>query len=490
MAPWALLFGVLLRVAVSVPSTVQLPAVVGGRASLNLLCAFAGRSGAGKGNASKVSALAWPTGVETLLLGSGQGIAAVFVERQERDENVAVLFDVQEIDMLTGLSSAQGSILLPTIKSLAMGEQLGQTNAAKQLRRNVAAHSYRACLSVGAQPGHTTVLFADTTGGTPQRFLWAPTTDPNAPDGEFTDPEPLATTMPLWEPGPDGVTEIVYATPEISATILDTNRARLRGNGEALDGHAVLTRCKVAALLAIMHGRGEVTEWDWRQSAVVMAVSDETRLGLLRAGEDIERQRALDAGKQQAYRREGYEVGMVVAAKRAIVARLRRQPGGMPRNQLRTSLTSSHRAVFDEAVGELVDEHEIEVVRVRGGERYHLTVNRQGGDGCQGSLIQVTGGGDARQGGDHSEVISLESRRSKRNAQGAVSCRRWFDQYFANQIAAGNTTVDAVAGRQAAMAAGYSRNSIDVELSRRRLKGKSWSLTGLESSEREATLAV
>ena len=96
---------------------------------------------------------------------SGQGIAETFTKRTDSDEIQPVIFDVPEIDTLTGLASAHGSVLLPTVKSLAMGEQLGQANATKDTRRNVPAHSYRACLSVGAQPGHTDVLFEDFKGG-------------------------------------------------------------------------------------------------------------------------------------------------------------------------------------------------------------------------------------------------------------------------------------------------------------------------------------
>ncbi|WP_062890926.1 hypothetical protein [Mycobacterium avium] len=59
VSPWAALFGVLLRVSAAVPPYVQLPGVIGDRASLNLLCAFVGRSGSGKGASAKVAALAW-----------------------------------------------------------------------------------------------------------------------------------------------------------------------------------------------------------------------------------------------------------------------------------------------------------------------------------------------------------------------------------------------------------------------------------------------
>jgi hypothetical protein len=412
VAPWAVFFGVLLRVSASVPPTVQLPPVIGGRASLNLLAAFVGKSGTGKGNTTKVAALAWPNEILTLPLGSGQGIAEQLTKRGSSDIE-PVIFDIPEIDTLTGLSSSHGSIVLPTLKSLAMGEQLGQANAAKETRRNVPAHSYRACVSIGAQPGHTDVLFNDSTGGTPQRFLWVAVTDPNISDAVFSVPEPLSTTMPHFTPGDDGVIEVKYADSEIEQSIIANHIARSRGDGDALDGHALLTRCKVAALLAIMHKRVEVTQWDWRMSAAVMAVSDETRRGLVQAAEDIRRQRELDRGAARALQTEGYEAGRMRSSKRAIVEQLTRYGrDGIARNELRSSLSAANRKVFDSAVQELRDEAAIEVVTVTRGERYRVHENCQGGSTRQGVLTQVNEGGKGCQGGDATNVISLADRRS------------------------------------------------------------------------------
>lgn len=48
---------------------------------------------------------------------------------------------------------------------------------------------------------------------------------------------------------------------ERERSIRASHIARQRGDGDALDGHALLIRCKVSALLVIMHLRVEVTEW-------------------------------------------------------------------------------------------------------------------------------------------------------------------------------------------------------------------------------------
>ncbi|HMU75096.1 MAG TPA: energy transducer TonB, partial [Elusimicrobiota bacterium] len=73
-APWAVFFAVLLRVSASTGPHVQLPGVIGGRASLNLLCAFVAPSGGGKGISDKVARLAWPANIKELPIGSGEGI--------------------------------------------------------------------------------------------------------------------------------------------------------------------------------------------------------------------------------------------------------------------------------------------------------------------------------------------------------------------------------------------------------------------------------
>jgi hypothetical protein len=478
VAPWAVLFGVLLRVAASTPPNVQLPPIVGHRASLNLLCAFVGKSGDGKGISAKVAALAWPNEILTLPVGSGQGIAEIFTKRDDSDEIQPVIFDAPEIDTLTGLAKAKGSVLLPTIKSLAMGEQIGQTNAIRETRRNVPAHSYRACVSVGAQPGHTDVIFEDTTGGTPQRFLWVPVTDPNILDGNFDDPQPLDTDMPAWKSGSDGVVELTYLEPEMRQLIVSSHLARQRGEGDALDGHSLLTRCKVAALLAIMHGRCEVTEWDWGRSAAVMSVSDETRRGLIEAAEDIKRQRALDEGAARAVRSEGYEAGRVQSATRSIINKLKKQNGEeLSHNELRTSLTGGHRPLLDAAIQELAESGVIDILKVKNGTRYRLKDRRQGGDPRQGLLTQLKGGGDSRQGGDCVNVVSLDNRRSQKSSEAKVSCQKWFDEYLAEHRAQGFDSVESFAVRKAGVAAGYSKSSLYVAAHTRGLKGTIWPLT-------------
>lgn len=491
-SPWGVFFGVLLRVAASVPPHVQLPPVVGRYASLNMLCAFVGESGRGKGNTTGIAREAWPTEVLELPVGSGQGIAAEFANNPGK----AVIFDIPEIDALRGNAAQQGSIVLATIKSFAMGELLGQANATKDARRIVSAHSYRGCLSVGAQPGHADVIFGDASGGLPQRFLWAPVVDPNHPGGKFPAPDPLVMDMPDWGTGNDGVVEVVYGHPKIEPSIVATHIANVRGEGDPLDGHANLTRCKVAALLAIMHGRLEVTEWDWNLSATVMVVSNATRAGLERDEAEIKRRRFQERGLERAIEKDGFDAGRLESVIRSIVEQLHRS-GEMPGSELRTGLTSDNRRWFDQAIAKLAQDGRIVAMKAGSGFRYRLTDNRQGGDRRQGVLTQVRRDGDARQGGTLDNVVSMENRRSQTEDQPKISCLKWMRGQLAELHADGQDTVEALAVRAAGEAEGYNKNQLYVAANTLRkgpdgwrFRGATWSLNGFDSFEREGSLAV
>lgn len=476
VAPWAVMFGVLLRAAACVPPNVQLPPVIGGRASLNLLCAFVGKSGTGKGASAKVAALAWPAEVATLPVGSGQGIAERFTKRNAA-EIEPVIFDIPEIDTLAGLSASHGSILLPTLKSLAMGEQLGQANATKDTSRNVPAHSYRACVSIGAQPGHTDVLFNDATGGTPQRFLWVTVTDPNIPDGLFPDPEPLSTAMPLWTPKEDGVVEIVYAAPEIERLIRATHIARQRGNGDPLDGHALLTRCKVAALLAIMHQRFEVTLWDWKLSGQIMQVSDAARASLRQQEAEIRAAELRERGRNDALRHEGRDDYQLESVKNSVVTVLNKRRGSASGSDVNSAMGKPHRRkLLPQAIAELLEEGRVTAVSVAGGTRYQLAGPVQGEPTVQVVLPQVNMDELGVQPERSATVLSVQNRTSRFAGEAGQSCQKWFDAYIADLRAQGRVAVDASVVRAAGVAAGFKRGNVDVAIHKRGFKGRSWSL--------------
>ncbi|MBI5339024.1 MAG: hypothetical protein HZB45_15190 [Mycolicibacterium rufum] len=491
-APWAVFGAVLLRVAASVGPHVQLPGLIGGRASLNLLCAFVSASGGGKGVSDKVARLAWPTSVLELPIGSGEGIAATFARPSQPDADrepvSAAIFSVPEIDTLAGIAARQGSILLAQLKSMAMGEQLGQSNASKATTRIVAAHSYRCCLSVGAQPGHTGVLFDDTTGGTPQRFLWFPTTDPLMPSERLPDPAPLDTTLPSWSRF-DDVVEILYGPDEIGAAVVSAHIARQRGQADALDGHAMLTRCKVAAVLAIMHGRSVVSEWDWQRSADVMTVSDQTREWIVGEAQKAARAKVRQRAIARADGEEFVSDRKLQRAKSAVIRWLGRDQE-LAANQLRSKLKADLRDHFGAAVAELVAEAVIVEIQVDRGTRYRLAPEVQGVPPVQGASPQLNDGVPEVQGvpgdGPRASITDIESRRSHESARPALSCQKWLDQHITALRAQGHTTAESFAVYEAGEAAGYKRGSIaqaasahpDVIVVNQSSAGNTWSLTG------------
>ena len=353
---WAVLGAVLLRVLAAVGEHVQLPGVIGGRASLNLGIVFVGASGAGKGNSDKVAREAWPTPVIERPLGSGEGIAALFQPpKKEGAERITrAIFTVPEVDTLTGIAARQGSILLAQLKSALMGELIGQSNASEATSRVVQAHSYRCCLSIGAQPGHAAVIFGDTSGGTPQRLLWLPTTDPTMPAERTPDPEPLNHRLPglltRVHDDPSIVTEIIYGTSDIAETILTAHLARQRGEGDALDGHALLTRCKVAAGLAIMRHGEVIGAEEWELSAVIMQKSDATRAGMIEYAKNAARAKVRERAQARAAGEDFYDASRLETVKRSLLRMLERD-GEQSAGDLRRRLGKREkRELFEQAI--------------------------------------------------------------------------------------------------------------------------------------------
>lgn len=155
----------------------------------------------------------------------------------------------------------------------------------------------------GVQPGRGSGLLDDADGGTPQRFVWLPTTDPDSP-AEL--PEiPAVYELPVWPPRANASKVVIGSTsaaslldvpvkagdlcvlgvPDVARNAIREHRYKtLRGdtNTDPLDGHRLLCRLKVAAALMWLDRRtDQVSEQDWELAGTVMAVSDATRNGVV-----------------------------------------------------------------------------------------------------------------------------------------------------------------------------------------------------------------
>ncbi|MDM3904134.1 flagellar basal body-associated FliL family protein, partial [Mycobacteroides abscessus] len=182
---------------------------------------------------------------------------------------------------------------------------------------------------------------------------------------------------------------ITYGPAEISHTIISAHLARQRGEADALDGHAMLTRCKVAALLAILHQRSVVSEMDWQLSASVMAMSNTTREWMLNEAQKIG-QAANRARAHATADREEIVSDRKLQRARDAVLRWLGKFDELSTRDLRPKLKAEIREYLDSALAELADEGRVEVIQVQLGTRYRLAPKYSGVPEVQPLFEQVS----------------------------------------------------------------------------------------------------
>lgn len=383
VGPWAVLGNAMARAVATIPPNVALPGVVGGRMSLNLFVASVGPSGGGKGGADAAS-MAGVTfsgfSVDVVPIGSGEGVARTFrpVGTKADDPNpvTAAVFTAPEIDSLTALSGRQGSTLSPELRKLYSGENLGFGNAGKDTRNIVAAHSYRACLIAGVQPLRSGPLLGASDGGLMQRFVWLPTSDPDAPDDPPDDPGVCRVPVPAWEQPAHGNLRVVGS--EVDLVIPDTARKAIVGHRLAVlreqpgvdpaDGHMMLCRLKVAVALMALEGRTLVSDEDWRLSGYVMDVSGWTRERCRRTIVDHARTQNTARALASAEREEIVSDRKAQRARDTVLRKLDLH-GQQTRGELNRSLKVDIRDYLDNALSDLLDRGEITVSPERRGNQ-------------------------------------------------------------------------------------------------------------------------
>lgn len=357
VAPWAMLGIVLSRIVAATPPDVVLPPTIGGQASLNLFVGLVAPSGIGKGTATRAAADAVQIvgGVNTVPVGSGEGLAHLFMRRDKEggieQHTQSVLLDAPEIDTLTALGSRNGATLMSELRKAWSGEDLGFGYADPKKRLPVPAHRYRLSMVVGIQPNRAGGLLADADGGTPQRFLWMPALDPDMEDGHEA-PEPIKWTMPRRARTFDNVE--MKVCKEALKEIKEAHIARHREGVAGLDGHASLTRLKTAAALALLDGRIGVSSEDWSLAKQVMDESDKTRAAVV---EELQRDveaKNVARGKLEGVRAHvASETAADIKTKRVaarIVDLLEKAEGRMAGNLLRKKIAHRDREYIEPAV--------------------------------------------------------------------------------------------------------------------------------------------
>jgi hypothetical protein len=370
VSPWAMLGVTLARVVCATKPFVQLPAIIGSWASLNMLIGLVGPSGGGKDTATKAARDALDVGHAFLTapLGSGEGLSHMFMKETKsgpEQYNDAALVTVGEIDTMTALKNRQASTVMAQIRQAAMGEQLGFFYVDTAKRMMVPEHSYRLCLIAGIQPLRAASLLDDADGGTPQRFVWLPVTDPDAPDIAPPLPTPMVWESPPWNQimgessgGRDRVVLDVCNTAR--DTIIAAHLARTRGqDGEALNGHALLTRLKVSASLALLQGRAVVTDEDWDLAGTVMTVSDRTRGGVVdvlrgEAGKNNKAQAEAEASRTIVVQERLHEAAVARVARSVKRVLARAGSSAIARAKVRQGISNRDRQHFDSALAALV----------------------------------------------------------------------------------------------------------------------------------------
>jgi hypothetical protein len=284
---------------------------------------------------------------------------------------------VPEVDTLSALGARQGATLLPILRSAWSGEALGFSYADPSKALDVAARSYRCSLMLGVQPAKAGPLLEDAEGGTPQRFLWVPVTDPDMPRERTVPPEPI-----VWDRKYPTVDRYEMGVCEEATDAIDeAHWRRSRGEGNALDGHALYTRLKVAAALALLDRRLSVTADDWRLSGRIMASSDATRAGVQRTLRERAQEANLGRARAEAARAvvvaDEVDAQAVKKASQSVKTALGKRPGEwMPAGELRRAVPSRVRANLDDALDALVLSGDIEAEATeyhgQSGTRYRL----------------------------------------------------------------------------------------------------------------------
>lgn len=377
-SPWAVLACCAARALALVDPHIKLPAIIGSRGgSLNWFAMLAAESGGGKSTAMEIAEELIPMAIKTLNLGSGEGLIEAFGERND-DGTVkdpvaghrSILFSVDEIDSYSAVAGRSGSTVMPILRSAFTGGSLGFAYRKGNRLPVLPAHSYRMTLVCAAQPGRTRAMFADADGGTPQRFMWFPATDPR-----------IAAVRPTFNgalylpPVTDWQYPATLRVPsECEGLIVTTRASQARGETAALNSHALFAREKFAYALAILDGRSAMDSQDWRLSGVAAAVSDAVRQWVLDQLAASEAEEARQKGRLQGVAKSAADIekavedGALMARCIAKVSELLEKAGddGYTAREIRHKLTKRLQPFTEQALVFLQHDNKAHVIAANG----------------------------------------------------------------------------------------------------------------------------
>lgn len=382
VAPEASLVSVLARVSALTPATLRLPAVIGSQATLDFIGCVAAKSSGGKSISNDLAADLLPTDRKDVLMdlpvGSGEGLIQSFLVPEVDDDGKptgkqivglsAVHLTVDEGTALMEQQSRRGTTIIQTLCSAWSGKTLGQANASAETRRIIEARRVRVAGVINIQTANAHLMLGDQmiAVGFPQRVVWASAEDATMPRELPEWPGQL-----IWTPPPvvHGGSEVGVAD-EIVEELRDLRWRVATGRVVIgpLDGHAGLVRLKVAALLALLDMRLDVTFQDWELAEQILLSSNTTREHALL----VKKQLDSDARHRQAEAIAMREIVVDSTKEEAAIRSLantisKHVDEPMARGKLRKACCSSKtRHLFDEALTIALNNGWV----VQDGERY------------------------------------------------------------------------------------------------------------------------
>lgn len=359
-APWAVLACCAARTLALVPPHITLPPIIGGKGSLNWFAAIVAKSGGGKGAANAVAVELVPGDIHTRGAGSGEGMVEAYDRRLEPQDHIeSILFSVDEVDSLASMQARTGQTTMSVLRSGFSGEALGYSYRNRS-KEKVEAHTYRMTMIVSVQPERAAGLFSDTGGGTPQRFMWFPGRDRR-----------IRSDAPAWPTDTSGFPRRLPAVDmkklphkgvrvplEAEQLIRKAREESMRGDDDALDGHALFCREKFAYALTLFDGRTQMDSDDWKLSGIAAAVSDWCRLRVQNALTESQTVLAAERGRLRGVENYESEITKAVVANEELkriltwaVEKLRAAEGGrMKKRELTLASNSRSRAKLTEAM--------------------------------------------------------------------------------------------------------------------------------------------
>jgi hypothetical protein len=322
-SPWAVLACCVTRILCLIPPAITLPPIIGARGSLNWFTALTAKSGGGKGAAMSVARELVYDDILVKPIGSGEGMAECYNRKPKKKKDdddadnfpvTSILFDVSEVDSLGAMSNRTGQTTLAILRQGFSGETLGYSYRGRHSEQ-VPAHTYRMTLVVAVQPERAGILLDDGGGGIPQRFMWFPARDkritadvPEWPVDNLDRPRRLLTMSSSDIARAAGN---VNVPREVWAEIREARAMSMRDDDNALDGHALFCREKLAYALAYMDARTAIDLEDWRLAGIAARVSDWMRDKAIKAYEGAQEDESRKRGRLRGVEHAALEVGKV-----------------------------------------------------------------------------------------------------------------------------------------------------------------------------------